>query len=209
MGSIKEKSCKLCRREKEKLFLKGARCFTDKCAVEKKPYVPGQKARMRLIESEYYTQLREKQKAKRYYGILEKQFRNYYKQSVKAKGITGEILLQLLETRLDNIIYLMGLAVSRRQARQLISHGHVYVDDKKVDVASYHVRDGQTISIAPSSKEILPVLEAKESAGSLTPPEWLKADLANLKGQILRMPERSEIKAPVNERMIIELYSKV
>jgi len=209
MGSVKEKSCKLCRREKEKLFLKGARCFTDKCAVEKKPYVPGQRARMRLIESEYYTQLREKQKAKRYYGILEKQFRNYYKQSVKRKGITGEILLELLETRLDNIVYLMGLAVSRRQSRQLISHGHVYVDDKKVDVASYHVRDGQTVSIAPSSKEILPVLEAKESASSLTPPEWLKVDLANLKGQILRMPERSEIKAPVNERMIIELYSKV
>ncbi|MBM3708115.1 MAG: 30S ribosomal protein S4 [Actinobacteria bacterium] len=209
MGSVKEKSCKLCRREKEKLFLKGSRCFTDKCEVERKPYMPGQRAKMRLIESEYYTQLREKQKAKRYYGILEKQFRNYYKQSVKRKGITGEILLELLETRLDNVVYLMGLAVSRRQARQLISHGHVYVNDKKVDVASYHLREGQTVSIAPSSKEILPVLEAKESASSLTPPEWLKVDLANLKGQILRMPERSEIKAPVNERMIIELYSKV
>lgn len=209
MGSVKEKSCKLCRREKEKLFLKGARCFTDKCAIERKPYMPGQRAKMRLIESGYYIQLREKQKAKRYYGILEKQFRNYYRESVKRKGITGEILLQLLETRLDNIVYLMGFAVSRRQARQLISHGHIYVDDKKVDVSSYRVREGQTVSIAPPSKEILPVLEAKESAGSLTPPEWVKVDLANLKGQILRMPDRSEIKAPVNERMIVELYSKV
>jgi len=209
MGSVKEKSCKLCRREKEKLFLKGARCFTDKCAIERKPYMPGQRAKMRLIESEYYTKLREKQKAKRYYGILENQFRNYYKKAVKRKGITGEVLLQLLETRLDNVIYSMGLAVSRRQARQLISHGHITVNDKKVDIAAYHVKGGQTVSIAFSSKEILPILEAKESAGSLTPPEWLKVDLANLKGQVLRMPERSEIKAPVNERMIIELYSKV
>ncbi len=208
MGSVSN-VCKLCRREKQKLFLKGSRCFTDKCAVEHKPYVPGQRAKMRLIETEYYVQLREKQKAKRYYGILEKQFRNYYKQAVRRKGITGEVLLQLLESRLDNVIYVMGLAVSRRQARQLISHGHITVDDKKVDISSYRVREGQTISVMPNSKEILPVLEAKESAGSLTPPEWLKVDLANLKGQVLRVPEREEIKAPVNEQMIVELYSKV
>jgi small subunit ribosomal protein S4 len=169
----------------------------------------GQKAKMRLIESEYYLQLREKQKAKRYYGVLETQFRNYYKKAVRKKGITGEVLLQLLETRLDNVIYSMGLAVSRRQARQLISHGHVAVNDKKVDIASYMLKEGQTVSILPSSMEIIPVLEAKESAGSLTIPEWLKVDIANLKGQVIRLPERSEIKAPVNEQMIVELYSKV
>ncbi|MBM3699573.1 MAG: 30S ribosomal protein S4 [Actinobacteria bacterium] len=209
MAAITEYSCKLCRREKQKLFLKGSRCFTDKCAIERKPYVPGQKAKMRLIESEYYLQLREKQKAKRYYGVLETQFRNYYKKAVRKKGITGEVLLQLLETRLDNVIYSMGLAVSRRQARQLISHGHVAVNDKKVDIASYMLKEGQTVSILPSSSEIIPVLEAKESAGSLTIPEWLKVDIANLKGQVIRLPERNEIKAPVNEQMIVELYSKV
>ena len=209
MGSVKEQPCKSCRREKQKLFLKGARCFTDKCAIDRKPYVPGQKSKMRLIESEYYSQLREKQKAKRYYGVLEKQFRNYYKHAVKSKGITGEVLLQLLETRLDNVIYLMCFAVSRRQAKQLISHGHIAVNDKRVDISSYLVREGQNVSVMPSSKEIVPILEAKESAGSLTAPEWLKVDLANLKGQIMRIPERSEIKAPVNEQMIVELYSKV
>jgi len=208
MSSVREESCKICRREKEKLFLKGQRCYTDKCAVERKPYVPGQKAKMRLIETEYSIQLREKQKAKRYYGVLEKQFRNYYKKAVKAKGITGEILLQLLETRLDNVIYLMGFAVSRRQARQLISHGHIAVNDKKVDISSYQIREGQSVSVMPSSKEIVPIIEAKESGTSLTPPEWLKVDLANLKGQVLRIPERNEIKAPINEQTIVELYSK-
>jgi small subunit ribosomal protein S4 len=208
MGSVKEQSCKLCRREKQKLFLKGQRCYTEKCALDKKPYVPGQKAKMRLIETEYSTQLREKQKAKRYYGVLEKQFRNYYKKAVKRKGITGEILLQLLETRLDNVIHLMGFAVSRRQARQLISHGHVAVNDRKVNISSYQLKEGQSISIMPSSREILPILEAKESGGSLTPPEWLKVDLANLKGDVLRIPERNEIKVPVNEQMIVELYSR-
>jgi len=208
MGSVKEQSCKLCRREKQKLFLKGQRCYTEKCALDKKPYVPGQKAKMRLIETEYYTQLREKQKAKRYYGVLEKQFRNYYKKAVQKKGITGEILLQLLETRLDNVIHLMGFAVSKRQARQLISHGHVAVNDRKVNIASYQLKEGQSISIMPSSREIAPILEAKESGSSLTPPEWLKVDLANLKGDVLRIPERNEIKVPVNEQMIVELYSK-
>jgi small subunit ribosomal protein S4 len=164
---------------------------------------------MRLIESEYYTQLREKQKAKRYYGVLERQFRNYYKKAVMRKGITGELLLEMLETRLDNVVYLMGFAVSRRQARQLISHGHITVDDKRVDISSYRVKEGQKIGIMEDSKELIPILEAKESAGSLTPPEWLKVDLANLNGQVLRMPERDEIKAPVNEQMIVELYSKV
>ncbi len=209
MGSVKEQSCKLCRREKQKLFLKGTRCFSDRCGIERKPTPPGQKAKMRLIESEYCLQLREKQKAKRYYGILEKQFRGYYKEAVRKKGITGEILLQIIESRLDNVIYLMGFSVSRRQAKQLISHGHIAVNDKKVDISSYKVKEGQTVSIMPSSREIVPILEAKESAGSLISPEWMKVDLANLKGEVLRIPQRNEIKVPVNEQMIVELYSKV
>jgi small subunit ribosomal protein S4 len=208
MGLVKESVCKLCRREKQKLFLKGQRCFTDKCAIERKPYVPGQRAKRRLIETEFYTQLREKQKAKRYYGVWERQFRNYYKKAVRKKGITGEILLQLLETRLDNVIYLIGFATSRAQAKQLISHGHVAVDKKKVNISSYQLKEGQEISIMPSSKEIAPIIEAKETGSSLTIPEWLEVDLDNLKGKILRMPEREEIKVPVNERTIVELYSK-
>ena len=208
MGLVKESVCKLCRREKQKLFLKGQRCFTDKCAMERKPYIPGQRAKRRLIETEFYIQLREKQKAKRYYGVWERQFRNYYKKAVRKKGITGEILLQLLETRLDNVIYLIGFAASRAQARQLISHGHVAVDKKKVNVSSYQLKEGQEISIMASSKEIAPIIEAKETGSSLTIPEWLEVNLDNLKGKILRMPEREEIKVPVNERMIVELYSK-
>lgn len=208
MGLVKESVCKLCRREKQKLFLKGQRCFTDKCAMERKPYIPGQRAKRRLIETEFYTQLREKQKAKRYYGVWERQFRNYYQKAVRKKGITGEVLLQLLETRLDNVIYLLGFAASRAQARQLISHGHVAVDGKRVNISSYQLKEGQGVSIMSSSKEITPIVEAKETGSSLTTPEWLEVDLDNLKGKVLRMPEREDIKAPVNERMIIELYSK-
>ena len=143
MSLVKEAACKQCRREKEKLFLKGQKCFTDKCGIEKKPYAPGQRAKRRVMETEYLIQLREKQKAKKYYGMLERQFANYYKKAVKKKGITGEILLQLLETRLDNIVYLMGFATSRAQARQLINHGHVQVDGKKLDISSYQVKEGQ------------------------------------------------------------------
>lgn len=208
MTEAKGSSCKLCRREGEKLFLKGQRCVTDRCAMEKKPYVPGQRAKRRLMETEYYTQLREKQKAKRYYGILERQFRNYYKKAVRKKGVTGEVLLQMLETRLDNIVYMMGFATSRAQARQLISHGHIQVNGKKVDKSSYQLKEGQEVSVSPASKEIVPVLEAKESGSSLTIPEWLEVNLENLKGKLLRYPERDEIKVPINEQVIVELYSK-
>lgn len=208
MSMAKISACKQCRREKEKLFLKGQRCFSDKCAVEKKPYVPGQKAKRRIIETEYYTQLREKQKAKRYYGVWEQQFRNYYNRAVKRKGVTGEILLQLLETRLDNVIYTMGFATSRAQARQFITHGHIQVNGKKVDKPSYQIEEGYEISIAESSKEITPIMEAKESGGSLTIPEWLEVDTDKLKGKLVRFPERNEIKVPVNEQIIVELYSK-
>lgn len=208
MVEAKGSSCKLCRREGEKLFLKGQRCFSDKCAMEKKPYVPGQRAKRRLMETEYYTQLREKQKAKRYYGVLERQFRNYYKKAVRKKGVTGEVLLQLLETRLDNVVYIMGFAMSRAQARQLISHGHIQVNGKKVDKPSYQLKEGQEVSVSPSSKEIVPILEAKESGSSLTMPAWLEVNLDNLKGKLIRYPERDEIKVSINEQVIVELYSK-
>lgn len=174
MAVAKGPACKQCRRERVKLFLKGQRCFSDKCVLEKKPYVPGQRAKRRLMETDYSTQLREKQKAKRYYGIWERQFKNYYKKAVKRKGVTGEILLQLLETRLDNIVYVMGFAASRVQARQLINHGHIQVNGRKVDKPSYQLKEGQEISVAESSKEIIPIMEAKESGGSLTMPEWLE-----------------------------------
>ncbi len=208
MASEKGNPCKQCRREKMKLFLKGQRCFSDKCALEKKPYVPGQRAKRRFIETEYYSQLREKQKARRYYGLMERQFKNYYEKAVKRKGVTGEVLLQFLETRLDNVVYIMGLATSRAQARQFITHGHICVNNKKVDRPSYQLKEGDEVSIADSSKEIAPVVEAKESGGTLTVPEWLEVDLENLKGKVLRYPEREEIKAPINEQIIVELYSK-
>jgi len=208
MSLVKEAACRQCRREKEKLFLKGQKCFSDKCVIEKKPGPPGQRAKRRVMETEYYTQLREKQKAKKYYGLLERQFSNYYKKAVQKKGITGEILIQLLETRLDNIVYLMGFATSRAQTRQLINHGHVLVDGKKVDIASYQVKEGQEISIAPGSSEIMPVLEAKESGGTINIPNWLESDLEKLKGKIIRFPEREDIQAPINEQIIVELYSK-
>jgi small subunit ribosomal protein S4 len=208
MSLVKEAACKQCRREKEKLFLKGQKCFTDKCGIEKKPYAPGQRAKRRVMETEYLIQLREKQKAKKYYGLLERQFANYYKKAVQKKGITGEILLQLLETRLDNIVYLMGFATSRAQARQLINHGHVQVDGKKVDISSYQVKEGQEVSIAPGSSEIMPILEAKESGGTINIPEWLESDLEKLKGKIIKFPEREDIQAPINEQIIVELYSK-
>ncbi len=208
MTKIKESSCRQCRREKQKLFLKGQRCFTDKCSMERKPYPPGQRARRRVMESEYYLQLREKQKAKRFYGLRERQFRNYYEKAVMKKGITGEVLLQFLETRLDNVVYHMGFATSREQAKQLVGHGHVMVDEKVVDIPSYQLKEDQEISIAPKSRDIVPILEAKESAASLTPPAWMEVDLNKLKGKVLKVPEREEIQVPIDERLIVELYSK-
>jgi small subunit ribosomal protein S4 len=208
MSIVKSAACRQCRREKEKLFLKGQKCFTDKCPLERKPYAPGQRAKRRVIETEYFTQLREKQKAKKYYGLAERQFAGYYRKAVKKKGITGEVLLQLLETRLDNIVYLMGFATSRAQARQLINHGHVTVDGNKLDISSYPVREGQEIGIAASSTEIKPVLEARETGGTINIPDWLESDLEKLKGKVVRFPEREDIQVPINEQVIIELYSR-
>jgi small subunit ribosomal protein S4 len=208
MSIVKSAACRQCRREKEKLFLKGQKCFSDKCPLERKAYGPGQRAKRRVIETEYYIQLREKQKAKRYYGLLERQFASYYRKAVKKKGITGEVLLQLLETRLDNIVYLMGFATSRAQARQLINHGHITVDGKKVDISSYPVREGQEISIAAGSTEIMPILEARETGGTINIPDWLESDIEKLKGKVIRFPEREDIQVPINEQVVVELYSR-
>ena len=198
--------CKQCRREGMKLFLKGERCLTDKCAVERRSYPPGEHGRGRVKQSEYLLQLREKQKARRFYQVLEKQFHIYYVEASRQSGITGENLLRLLETRLDNVVYRLGFATSRRQSRQLVRHAHFLVNGKKVDVPSYRVRPNDVISIKPTSKATELVRSATDLTSSVAP--WLQADHDNLTGKILRLPERDEIDAPVQESLIVELYSK-
>ncbi len=198
--------CKQCRREGMKLFLKGERCLTDKCGVERRAYPPGDHGRGRQKQSEYRVQLREKQKAKRYYGVLEKQFARYYDKASRQPGITGENLLQLLETRLDNVLVRLGFAGSRRQARQLVGHGHWLVNGRRVDIPSYQVREGDVITFAPSSTAGGVVREATELTAQV--PAWLQADHDALTAKVLRLPERSEISAPVEEQLIVELYSK-
>ena len=198
--------CKQCRREGIKLFLKGERCFTDKCAVERKSYPPGEHGRGRVKQSEYLLQLREKQKTRRYYQVLEKQFHHYYELASRQQGITGENLLRLLETRLDNVVYRLGFGASRRQARQLVRHAHFLVNGKKVDIPSYQVRPNDVISVKPSSKATETIRAATDLTASVAP--WLQADHDNLTGKVLRYPERVEIAAPVQEQLIVELYSK-
>jgi len=198
--------CKQCRREGMKLFLKGERCFTDKCAVERRSYPPGEHGRGRVKQSEYLLQLREKQKARRFYQVLEKQFHRYYEIASRQQGITGENLLRLLETRLDNVVYRLGFGASRRQARQLVRHAHFLVNGRKVDIPSYQVRPNDVISVKPTSKAVETIRAATDLTASVAP--WLQADHDNLAGKILRYPDRSEISAPVQEQLIVELYSK-
>jgi small subunit ribosomal protein S4 len=198
--------CKQCRREGQKLFLKGERCLTDKCSVERRPYPPGDHGRGRVRQSEYRHQLREKQKARRYYQVLEKQFRNYYDKASRQPGVTGENLLRLLERRLDNVLVRLGFAASRRQARQLVTHGHFLVNARRVNVPSYQVRPGEIISVRESSSAIPVIREATE--GTATVPAWLQADFDSLTANVLRLPERDEISAPVQEQLIVVLYSK-
>jgi len=187
------------------LFLKGDKCMTDKCPVERRPYPPGEHGRGRRKESEYYIQLREKQKAKRIYGVLEKQFRNYYELATKKKGVTGENLLQILESRLDNTIYRIGLAPSRTEARQEVRHGHVTVNGRKVDIPSFRVKPGDVITAVEG---IARIKEAAESANKAAIPSWLEVDLANLSAKVTGVPSREDIDVPVQEKMIVELYSK-
>jgi small subunit ribosomal protein S4 len=201
--------CRLCRREGMKLFLKGAKCFSDKCPIEKRNFAPGQHGKDRKSKVVGYgLQLREKQKTKRIYFAQEGQFRNYFEKAARAKGVTGELLLQQLERRLDNVVYRLGFGMSRRQARQLVRHGHIHVNGHKVDIPSYQVSVGEEIAIRQSSLK-LPMLEpAKEFASHQNAPTWLDIDRDNYKGKVLSLPKREDIHLPVNEQLIVELYRK-
>jgi len=201
--------CRLCRREGMKLFLKGTKCFSDKCPIEKRNFAPGQHGKDRRAKVVGYgLQLREKQKAKRIYFAQEGQFRNYFEKAVRHKGVTGAMLLQQLERRLDNVVYRLGFGISRRQARQLVRHGHVQVDGRKVNIPSYQVSVGEEVAIREGSRK-LPILEAaKEFASQQNLPGWLEIDRDNYKGRVLALPKREEIQLPVNEQLIVELYSK-
>jgi small subunit ribosomal protein S4 len=198
--------CKQCRREGQKLFLKGSRCFTDKCGVERRSYPPGEHGRGRMRQSEYRAQLREKQKARRYYQVLEKQFRSYYDKASGQPGVTGENLLRLLETRLDNVLVRLGFAASRRQARQLVRHGHWSVNGRRVDIPSYQVRPGEVLAFKSGSGAETVVRDSTELISSV--PAWLEADHDSLTAKFLRLPDRDEIVTPVQEQLIVELYSK-
>ena len=201
--------CRLCRRERVKLFLKGTRCDGPKCAIERRPYPPGEHGRGRIKESEYLGQLREKQKARRIYGVLEKQFRGYYKEAARAKGITGTRLLQLLEMRLDNVVFRGGLAMSRNQARQFVTHGHFQVNGKKVDIPSYRVKPGDVVEVRERSRSVGRIVEAAAyTTGSKVVPEWLALEAGELKIGVLTEPAREQIELPIQEQMIVELYSK-
>jgi len=198
--------CRLCRREGLKLFLKGERCLTEKCAIERRGYPPGEHGRGRIKQSEYLLQLREKQKARRYYGLLEKQFRRTYERASRGQGAPGENLLRMLETRLDNVVYRLGFAGSRAQSRQLVRHGHFQVNGRRVNIPSYGVKANDVISLKPGSPVEQLVREATDLTASVAP--WLQADHDGLTGQVLRFPERDEIDVPVQESLIVELYSK-
>lgn len=200
--------CRLCRREGTKLFLKGKKCFDQKCPVVKRAYAPGEHGQTKKKLSEYGLQLREKQKAKRIYGVLEAQFRRYFEAAAKKKGVTGEVLLQLLERRLDNVVYRLGLATSRAEARQLVRHGHFSVNGRRVNIPSYLVREGDIIALTPGTRDMPRMKELIEFASAHTPPAWLELDLENVRARVLRVPRREEIDIPVQERMIVELYSK-
>jgi len=201
--------CRLCRREGMKLFLKGTKCFSDKCPIEKRNFAPGQHGKDRKAKVVGYgLQLREKQKAKRMYFTQESQFRNYFEKAARTKGVTGEVLLQQLERRLDNVVHRLGFSSSRRQARQLVRHGHVHVDGRKVNIPSYEVSVGEEITIRESSRKLAILEQAKEFASHQPAPTWLEIDRDNYKGKILSLPKREEIQLPVNEQLIVELYSK-
>jgi len=209
VGRYTEAVCRQCRREGEKLFLKGDRCYSEKCAVEKKNYPPGAHGQGRRQKvSEYGLQLREKQKTRRTYGVLEKQFRNYFDKADRQQGITGENLLILLERRLDNVVYRLGFASSRKEARQLVNHGHFTVNGKKATIPSMLIRVEDVIQVKDASKDMAKFEEIKEQAAYKTPPEWLSVDVENLTGRVLAYPVREQIDTPVNEQLIVELYSR-
>ncbi len=200
--------CRLCRREGIKLYLKGDRCYSDKCALERRPYPPGMHGQARRKMTEYGLQLREKQRARRIYGVLERQFRRYFEIAERQKGRTGENLLRLLERRLDNVVYRLGFAASRAEARQLVRHGHFTVNGRKVDIPSYLVRVGDVIAVAERSKEMARFAELAAAAAHKTPPPWLEVDVENLRGRVVALPAREDIDVPIREHLIVELYSR-
>jgi small subunit ribosomal protein S4 len=200
--------CKRCRREKTKLFLKGAKCDSPKCPIEIRPYPPGEHGRNRPKESEYLLQVREKQKARRIYGVLERQFGNYYEEAARARGKTGEALLQILETRLDNIVYRAGFAKSRDMARQVVRHGHVLVNGKKVDIPSYRVSENDIVEVAPKSHNLTPFVVARAEAGDRTPPAWIEVIPDTMRVLVHSLPVRAQIDTLVQEQLIVEYYSK-
>ena len=208
MARYKDEQCRICRREGQKLFLKGCRCYSDKCSVTRRNYAPGQHGQKKSKLSEYGTQLREKQKTKSFYGVGEKQFRRYFDMASNKKGITGTNLLQILESRLDNVVYRLGFGVSRPQARQLVTHGNFEVNGVKTDIASYLVKPGDVITIRENRKDNN-VIKVNVEAGSARPiPEWLDLDNKNLSAKVVRVVNREEIDLPVEEHLIVELYSK-
>ena len=208
MARYTESVCRLCRRENLKLFLKGERCYTDKCAIERRNYPPGQHGQGRPKFSEYSIQLREKQKVKRIYGLLEKQFRRTFAEAARTKGITGETLLVLLERRLDSVAYRLGFASSRAEARLLVRHGHIHVNSKKVNIPSYTIRAGDVVSVKEPSRQMGRVLSAMEGAQRRGVPEWAEVDRETYSGRIKVLPSRNDITMPINEKLIVELYSK-
>jgi len=207
MAVYHDARCRLCRREGMKLFLKGSRCFSDKCAFERRGYAPGEHGKNRRVkETNYGQQLREKQKARRIYGLLEGQFRHFFSKASDAKGVTGEVLLQMLERRIDNVVFRLGLAPSRSAARQLVRHGHFQVNGKRVNIPSYQVSPDDVITLNEKSSAKAVVTDATDLTASVAP--WLQADHDNLTGKVLRVPDRGDIDTPVQEQLIVELYSK-
>ncbi|MFR6258272.1 MAG: 30S ribosomal protein S4 [Anaerovoracaceae bacterium] len=206
MSRYTDANCRLCRREGQKLFLKGDRCYGSKCAIDRRNYAPGQHGQGRAKISDYGLQLREKQKAKRFYGLQETQFRNLFDKAARKQGITGENLLILLETRLDNVVFRLGFASSRKEARQLVSHGHFTVNGKKVNIPSFTVKPGDVVKVKEKSTNSPKFKEVKEM--SITVPSWIAVDVEKLEGKVLSVPTREEIDTPVAEHLIVELYSK-
>ena len=209
MAVYHDARCRLCRREGAKLFLKGTRCFTDKCAIERRAYPPGEHGKGRRVkETNYGQQLREKQKARRIYGIMERQFRHFFAKSTESRGVTGEVLLQMLERRMDNVVYRMGFAPSHHAARQLVRHGHFQVNGRKVNIPSYQLAAGDQVTVREKSRKLNIVLSTLESRKGQDVPEWLTVDASTLAGKVLSIPTRSSISTPINEQLIVEFYSK-
>ena len=208
MARYTEAVCRMCRREGQKLFLKGDRCYTQKCAMECRAYAPGMHGQNRSKTSEYGQQLREKQKAKRYYGLLENQFRNYFELAERRPGQTGENLLAILESRLDNVVYRLGFAMSRAEARKLVSHGHFTVNGRKVNIPSFLVKPGMVVSLKDSSKSLEKIKANVEANAFRQPPKWLEYDANNMIAKVTAVPAREDIDLPIEEHLIVELYSK-